>query len=175
MEWTLPGSHAPADERTLAPAGAPVLSLHYSPQGEHLANLREDSPGSEALLIVPGSGATVEFAATLQGALTLGSRAFSADGRLLAVAEAREDSPARILLLRAEDGQIEADLGEGECASWHPTRNALLVVARDRKNIPQLWEVEAVAPHRRVQLTHLERGVRPPSDVSQDGRGVVCG
>lgn len=170
VEWTLPGSLAPAGAPNLAPAGDPVLSLHYSPQGKHLAILREDSRGSRSLSIVPGSGAIGESAPVLQGALTLGSRAFSADGRLLAVAEARLDSPARILLLRTEDGQIEAELGEGECASWHPTRNTLLVVAADHKNIPQLWEVDAVAPYRRAQLTHLERGVLPPCDVSQDGR-----
>ncbi|MCC6488454.1 MAG: hypothetical protein IT364_13235 [Candidatus Hydrogenedentes bacterium] len=174
VEWTLPDTAAPVNERVLESTGAPVHSLCYSPKGERLAILREDSRGNRMLSIVPGSGTVDVHPPVLHGALALGSRPFSADGRLLAVSEAREEGPARILLLSAEDGQIQAELGEGECASWHPTRNALLVVAPDRKSVSQLWELETTPPYRRIQVTHLEHGVRPPCDVSQDGRWGIA-
>ena len=173
VEWTQPVGRDLSAERTLIPAGAPVIAMQYSPDGARLAILRKEAAGRQALWIVSASAVSAETAPIMEGDLTLGSRAFSPNGRLLAVAETREDGPSRVLLVRTEDGRIEAELGEGVCASWHGARNALVLISADRKSTPQLWAVEATATHRRFQLTHLERGVQPPCDLSEDGAWAV--
>ena len=87
--------------------------------------------------------------------------------------DATGGDPEVRIVSAAGEGEL-ALLGPGEVGDepWGPSGEFLIVKApgsdasADRG---QLWCVSTLAPYPRVQLTHLQRGVRGGGDVSQDG------
>jgi len=63
----------------------------------------------------------------------------------------------------------ELDSREDLTLDRHPSGAFEIACDKDRKGNFQLWAVETVLPHRRVQLTHLDAGTAPTCSISPDG------
>ena len=172
-EWTRTADGRYAEGRQLAPAGAALGALQYSPDGEHLAFIREETPKEQSLWLVPVNRGTAVSEPLARGQFSLGNRAFSPDGALLAVSLGSPDNRGLTRLVRTTDGQIVGELGEGWSLSWLPSYAALVGTAPDRKGCAQIWTFEAASPHQRTQLTHLDGGTSRSCALSSDGAWVA--
>lgn len=155
--------------RSLAVSGAPISSVQYAPDGTRVAFLREDAPGEYALWVVPVDGSDSLENPLTRGPIAMTGQAFAPDGATLAITETGPAGESHVRLIRAADGQVLKEFGEGSNASWHPSGTRLIATAPDRKDLTQLWALETEAPYRRVQLTYLDGGISHWCAVSADG------
>jgi hypothetical protein len=169
LEWTRSATGELEPGRQLAPEGAPIEHLQYSPSGEMLAFTRNQGQDDHSLWLLPADRHTTVSAPLARGNLSFTDRAFSPDGTLLAFAIMSRDGQSTVHLVRTTDGQIETELGEGWDVSWHPSGAVLVGTAADRKGFDQIWTFEAASPYRRIQMTHLDGGTSRSCALSENG------
>jgi serine/threonine protein kinase len=167
-------------ERTGArcsPPGDPIIasSMLYSPDGTYLSYMRDKGAGERELWVIPSGG--TEDSGRLITLGRLGNEfSFSPDSTRMVVGFHRGNA-THLMIVRAEDGSIASQPGLGHIthASWHPSGRWIVVRAVDEAGeTDQLWAVESISPHRRLQLTHLPQGVEAGGVVSRDGRWIAA-
>jgi serine/threonine protein kinase len=170
LEWTRSATGKLEPGRQLAPDGAPIEYLQYSPDGKMLAFIRNQGQDDHSLWLLPADRHTAVSVPLARGNLSLTDRAFNPDGTLLAFASMSPDGQSTVRLVRTTDRQIETELGKGWDVSWHPSGAMLVGTAADRKGFDQVWTFEATSPYRRSQLTHLDGGTSRACALSENGR-----
>jgi predicted Ser/Thr protein kinase len=154
--------------RPLTRPGSPVIAMQYSPDGSHLAYVRQTSGGHGELWLVRTNGSELDGIAIAKGSISLGSNAFSRDGFRLAVTDGSTPQSRELRIYSLTGAGVE-NLGKAYTAAWHPAGDYLVITAPEEDGRLQLWTVRAAAPYSRQILTQLPTGIGPLCRISPDG------
>jgi len=174
VEWTRTADGPFAEGRQLAPPGGSIEGLQYSPDGGHLAFIREEAANERSLWVAPANRGFVVSAPIARGDLSLGNRAFRTDGAIVVYSLAAPEKQSVTRLASVPDGKTVGEFDAGWSVSWRPQDAALVGTAPDRKGFTQIWSIEPAPPYRRTQLTHLDGGTGKTCTLSGDGTWVAA-
>lgn len=176
-ELSLKSGRSTKNALRLTQQGATIRpgSLRYTPTGEHIAYVREQENDQSELWLVASGGTERDGQPIAIGHLG-DSVAFNPEATR-AVVEIMKDGQSELVLVRTDEGEIEAQLGPGSISdeAWHPSGSYLLARDYDEESgQSQLWAIEATPPYRRQRVTSRERGVAKAASVSPDGRWAAA-
>lgn len=71
-----------------------------------------------------------------------------------------DDGSQSVIVINLERPTLAQEVIGAQDVRWHPAGDALFVLAPDRKDVNQIWQVAAEKPHQSKQTTYLEEGIR---------------
>ncbi len=161
-----------APQRLTSPGSAILAeSIRYTPDGSHIAYMREKSGSERELWLVASRGRERDGQPIAIGRLD-NAMAFSPDSAHVVVG-LQGTRETELVLVETARGEILARLGAGtiEDGAYHPSGNYLLARAQDDESgRQQIWAVESVAPYRRQRVSQFSDGALHAAAVSPDGR-----
>ncbi|MCC6156275.1 MAG: serine/threonine protein kinase, partial [Candidatus Hydrogenedentes bacterium] len=153
------------ESRTIAPAGAPVVAIQYSKDGQYLAYVRETTKNDFSLRVIPAGGVDSEPAPLRSGDVAISAGAFNMDASAILLSTG--GATPRVEAISAADGRTLESFDDAARGAWDPRRGDVILTARDAKGVLQLWRVNSTAE--RDQLTFLDNGTDEEVLVSPDG------
>ena len=152
---------------TLLQSDLPISNCAYSHDGSILAYTLDGGDTKQELYIHHSAYRSAKDEQIARGNLAHSSHPFSPDQQFLAYS-VTDESGSTIQVRNLVTGKNSV-LGEGFAPQWHPSGQFLLAQSPDHANRMQLWRIDAAAPHKRQQLTHLEDGVDGQLLISESG------
>ena len=155
------------ESRTIAPAGAPIVAIHYSRDGQFIAYLREIAKNDFSLRVISAGGVDSEPEPLRSGNISLSDGAFNADASALLISAI--GSAGNVEAISASDGRTIATFAAAVRGAWNMPGGDAVFSAPDGKGSLQLWQASSTAPTTRTQLTFLDAGTDENVLVAPNG------
>lgn len=155
------------ESRPVAPAGAPVVAIQYSRDGQYIAYMRESAKGDYSLRIISAGGVDSEPTPLRTGNISLTDGAFNVDLSALLITVI--GSTPRVEAISTGDGRTLASFAGAMRGAWNTRSADVIISAPDTKGSIQLWQASLTDPATRTQLTFLDAGTDQTVLVAPNG------
>ena len=160
--------------QSIVPSGAPIKSLAAAADNSVLVYSRQQANGNISLYYTNTNEANQNETQLASAIFAYDAFAIHPQGNLLLAAELGTDGSPEIYLHDLDTQSRTLIFQNATDVQWHPNGTDAVVLAPDRKDINQLWEVSTAPPNPRKQITFLEDGVGTIGTLSEDGSTLLA-